>query len=220
MVVYILSQVTAPVLEAGTQYVLDQIWPAETTETELITANPVAPDGALAKPYSIDEVHSASSCLAVSNHTANPEAQRCFADYIYDPCFPATDTGDIVYCLIAPYQSGVIQLDVQDPAPALSEGVLVEDREAAAAWALELEEPGNPRDSWYCWAATGSISTVEGYASRWECASGPNFDDPIVANGLGEVHISPGAPRLWQLLVRRVDAGDNGTYANVKRLWF
>lgn len=78
--------------------------------TQVRHVRPVTATGELRAGYTITHRHGGARCATGSETTGN--AYRCFADFIYDPCWVTANTSFVI-CLERPYSHRVARLRVR-----------------------------------------------------------------------------------------------------------
>ena len=94
-----------------------------------------------------------------SSAVSRPNAWRCSADMIYDPCFSEADGGAEVICgTSAPWDAMGVRVILDEPLPTTQVG-----EDASKVWGIELSD--GTRCSWL----GGATVTVEGARVNYEC---------------------------------------------------
>jgi hypothetical protein len=140
--------------------------------TQVRLMQPFSLSGQLLPPYK-DSKNLIDGTCTNSLTSADPEALRCYSgNLVLDPCWSSFKNGvEVVACLLSPEDSDAIVIT----RPHIIAKPEVSPFKARLPWAIEIINPGSPKELLRCVASSGGTGTVDGMRVNWVCGDSKPF---------------------------------------------
>ncbi|GAA0327834.1 hypothetical protein GCM10010302_78510 [Streptomyces polychromogenes] len=181
--------------------------PPKLTEERYV--RPFSEEDHLRKPYQITQTFETGECPIHSLYSTDPQALRCGAESIHDPCWQGFK---LVVCLRSPWDPDVAAIK-NATVPDVGAEPTAEDVPSWAlpfrdVWALEIRDPSNPKSTLQCARVGGLTEVIAGMAVHWRCNTPGRHDPEDLPAGslIGEITRSQTKP--WTVFYTSEDSSE------------